>query len=184
MLVFVLQWVSFHAEILIMLLSQFPLTFHQIHNRMPQFHRPAYDYSCDDWDGHCDHLRDVPWKDIFNLGASGAGSGYCEWVQVGIDVYIPHRKYQVKPDSSPWFSAVFASAIVHRNHFFHFYQKDKSSASKVKSRHASNCHKRVLEAAKLVYANKTKEPITCNWTQTQSHLVLKRTLNHLTKLAK
>ena len=37
MLVFVLQWLSFHWEILIMLLSQFPWTFHHIHNRMPCF---------------------------------------------------------------------------------------------------------------------------------------------------
>ena len=36
MLVFVLQWLSLHWEILIML-SQFPLTFHQIHNGMPYF---------------------------------------------------------------------------------------------------------------------------------------------------
>ena len=36
-LVFVLQWLSLHWEILIMLLSQFPLIFHQIHNRMPHF---------------------------------------------------------------------------------------------------------------------------------------------------
>ena len=38
-LVFVLQWLSLHWEILIMLLSQFPLTFHHIHNRMPHFIR-------------------------------------------------------------------------------------------------------------------------------------------------
>ena len=37
MLVFVLQWLSLHWEILIMLLSQFPLTFYQIHNGMPHF---------------------------------------------------------------------------------------------------------------------------------------------------
>ena len=36
-LVFVLQWLSLHWEILIMVLSQFPLTFHQIHNGMPHF---------------------------------------------------------------------------------------------------------------------------------------------------
>ena len=36
-LVFVLQWLSLHWEILIILLSQFPLTFHQIHNGMPPF---------------------------------------------------------------------------------------------------------------------------------------------------
>ena len=59
------------------------------------FHHIAYDYSCADWDGLCDHLRDVPWKD-----------------------------------------------------------------SKVKFRQASNRCKRVLEAAKLAYANKTKESIT------------------------
>ena len=40
------------------------------------------------------------------------------------------------------------------------YQKDKSSESKVKFRQASKCCKRVFEAAKLVYANKTKESIT------------------------
>ena len=65
------------------------------------FYRIAYDYSRADWDGLRDHLRDVPWEDIFKLGASAAASEFCEWVQVGIDVYIPHRKYQVKSHSSP-----------------------------------------------------------------------------------
>ena len=97
---------------------------------------------------------------IFLNSASAAASEFCEWVQVGIDVYIPHLKYQVKPQSSPWFSAVCAAAIVHRNHFFHFYQQNKSSESKVKIRQASNCCKRVIEAAKPAYANKTKESIT------------------------
>ena len=36
-LVFVLQWLSLHWEILIMLLSQFPLTFCWTHNRMHCF---------------------------------------------------------------------------------------------------------------------------------------------------
>ena len=76
------------------------------------FHRVAYDYSCADWDGLRDHLRDVPWGDIFKLSASAAATEFCEWVQVGIDVYIPHCKYQVKPHSSPWFSAACAAAIV------------------------------------------------------------------------
>ena len=125
------------------------------------FHRVAYDYSRADWDGLHDHLRDVPWENIFKLGASTAASEFCEWVQVGIDVYIPHRKYQVKPHSSPWFSAACAAAIVHRNHFFRLYQQNKSSESKLKFRQASNHCKRVLEAAKLAYATKTKESITC-----------------------
>ena len=59
--VFVLQWLSLHLETLIMLLSQFPLTFHHTHNRMPRFieFRP-------DWNGLCDHLREVAWKESLN----------------------------------------------------------------------------------------------------------------------
>ena len=56
--------------------------------------------------------------------------------------------------------ATCSAAIVHRNHFFRFYQKDKSSDSKVKFRQAINRCKKVLEAAKLAYTNKTKESIT------------------------
>ena len=102
------------------------------------FHCLAYDHSRADWDSLCNHLRDIPWEDIFKLSASAAASEFCQWVQVGIDVYIPHRKYQVKPHSSPWFSAACAAAIVHRNHFFHLYQQNKSSESKVKFRQANN----------------------------------------------
>ena len=66
MLVFVLQWLSVHWEILIMLLSQFPLTFHQIHNGMPCF--IAYfmiilvligTVFVIIWETLCDHLRDL-----------------------------------------------------------------------------------------------------------------------------
>ena len=77
-------------------------------------------------------------EDIFKVSASAASSEFCEWVQIGIDVYIPHRKYQVKLHSSPWFSTACAAAIVHKNHFFRFYQKDKYSDSEVKFKQASN----------------------------------------------
>ena len=94
-------------------------------------------------------MRDTPWEDIFKLSASAAAREFCELVQVGIDVYIPHRKYQVKPHSSPWFSAACAAATVHRNHLFRLYQQNISSESKVKFRQASNRCKRVLAAAKI-----------------------------------
>ena len=44
----------------------------------------AYDYSAD-WDDLCDHLRDVPWEDIFKLSASAAGTEFCEWRHFGIN---------------------------------------------------------------------------------------------------
>ena len=121
------------------------------------FHRIAYDYSFAHWDGLRDHLRDVTWEDIFKLSASAARE-FCEWVQVGIDVHIPHRKYQVKPHSSPWFSTSCAAVIVHRNHFFCLYQKGKSSESKVKFRKASNCCKGFLKLPNLHMLIKQKNP--------------------------
>ena len=47
-----------------------------------------------------------------------------------------------------------------RNLLFYLYQQNKSSESKVKLRQSSNHYKRVLEAAKLAYANITKGSIT------------------------
>ena len=154
LMLFVLQWLSLHWEILIMLLCQFPLTFYQTYNGMPGFIACiTFDFSHADWDRLRDHLRDVPLEDIFKIGASTAASEFSEWVQVDIDVYVPHRKYQVKPQLSPCFSAACAAVIIHRNHFFRFYQKEKSSVSKLKFRQASNHCKRVVEAAKLAYVN-------------------------------
>ena len=118
----------------------------------------GYDYSFVVWVGLHNYLGDVPWEDIFKLSASAAGSEFCERVQVGIDECIPHHKYQLKPHLSPWFSAAFAAARVHRNYFYCLHQQNKSSESKVMFRQASNCCKRVLEATKLAYATKTKSP--------------------------
>ena len=124
------------------------------------FHCIAYDYSRTDWDDFCDSLRDVPWEDIFKLSASDAASNFYEWFQVEIDLYFPHGKYQIKPHSSPWFSAACTAAIVHRDHFFHLTQQNRSSKSKLKFRQVINCCKRVLETVKLACATKTKDSIT------------------------
>ena len=123
------------------------IDFPSYSQRDAPFHGIAYDYSRADWDGLPNHLRDVPWEDILKLSASAATSEFCEWVQVGIDV-------------SPRFSAACVVAIAHVNQFFCLYQHNKSSESKVKFRQASNRCKRVVEAAKLAYANKTKESIS------------------------
>ena len=110
-------------------------------------------YSHADWGSFCDYLRNV-----FKITASAA-SEFSDMVQVGIDVYIPHWKYQVKPYSSLWFSAAWAAAII-CNYFFRLYLKDKSFESKANFRQASNHCKKILKAAKRAYSNKTKESIT------------------------
>ena len=58
------------------------------------FHCITYDYSRADWVGLCDHLRGVPWEDVFKLSASAANE-FCEWFEVEINVYIPCCKNQV-----------------------------------------------------------------------------------------
>ena len=103
MLVFILQWLSLQWKILIMLLSQYLLTFHQTTKQDALFHCIAYDHSCTDWDGLCDHLRHVPWEDIFNSSVSAAARELCDWVQAEIGVHISNHKYQVKPHSFLWF---------------------------------------------------------------------------------
>ena len=42
------------------------------------FYRIAYEYSRADWNGLRNHLRDVPWDDIFKLKASSAANEFCE----------------------------------------------------------------------------------------------------------
>ena len=37
-------------------------------------YRKAYDYSCAAWDDLHGNLKDVPWEDIFKLGASARAS--------------------------------------------------------------------------------------------------------------
>ena len=106
------------------------------------------------------------------------------WVSSGSNwLYIPHQKYQAKPHSSPWLSAACGVAKVHRNRFFRLYQKDKSSESNVKFRQASNCTRRVLEAGKFVYTNKTKESINSQKLGSQDFLWIANSVLNKSKFA-
>ena len=62
------------------------------------FHRIADNYSCADWDGLCNHLKDVPWEDIFKLGASAAASEFCELVVKGF-LKLPNLHMLIKQNS-------------------------------------------------------------------------------------
>ena len=52
----------------------FSIDLLSISQRNAPFHCIAYDYSRANWDGLRDHLRGVPWEDIFQLSASAAAS--------------------------------------------------------------------------------------------------------------
>ena len=79
----------------------------------------------DNLDGLCNHLRFAPRVDIFKLSGPAAAGEICELVQVGSDELMFISLIvciMFNSQSSPWFSAASAAAIVHRNHFFHLYQ--------------------------------------------------------------
>ena len=103
-LLWVLQWPSLYQKILIMLLSQFPLTLLQTQTRMLLFIAQLSSILV------TDHLRDDPWEDKFNQGAFNVAPKFCYWIKVGIDVYIPCCKYRTKLHSSPWFPAACTAA--------------------------------------------------------------------------
>ena len=166
-----LFWMYFFLLTLVFFLQWFPLLGNSDHVVVSvfvdfpsnskwdtPFHRIAYDYSCTDWEGLRDQLRDAVWKDIFKLSSSAAASEFCDWGQVGIHAYIPHRKNQAKHHSPTWFSAACVAAIVHRNHFFCLYQQNDSSESKVKFRRAIIPTKRFLKLPNLHLLIKQKNP--------------------------
>ena len=97
----------------------------------------------------CDHFGNIPSEDIFKLSAYVAAIEFCEWVHVGLHVYIPTHKYQVKLHSFPRLSATCSAAVTQRNNVFRLYQRNKSYESGVKFREASTYCKRVFEAAVL-----------------------------------
>ena len=76
-----------------------------------------------------------------------------------MDVYVPHRKFQERPHSSPWFTPACAAAIAHRNHYYNLYHVNNSDESKTLFRQASNCCKRVIEHAKLQYTERIRDQI-------------------------
>lgn len=132
----------------VMLLSQFPSTSAHF-----KFKERLYISSHNSWLLSCR----LGWSSfLFKRCFSGgyfwtrafAVAEFCEWVQVRTDVYIPH--------SSPWFSAAYAAAVVHRNHIFYFCLHKKYALSKIKFRQTIDHCKRFLGAVKLAYANKTK----------------------------
>ena len=78
------------------------------------FHHIISNYSPTDWDGFCDHIKNVP-LEVFDQGASVDALDFWVWAQVGTDLYIPYRKYQVILHSSLWFVLASVTAIVYRN---------------------------------------------------------------------
>ena len=95
----------------------------------------------------------VPWLDIFRNDSTCAAKEITEWVEIAIDCYIPHRTFQLKPHSSPWFTSFCAAAIAHRNHYFHQYHRNATPENKKLFCDSRNHCKRVLKATRRSVAS-------------------------------
>ena len=117
------------------------------------FHRTVYRYSQADWDNFRSYIADAPVKHFYKFRASKLASLISDWIRNGIDIFIPHKKFQQKPHSQPWFTPACAAAISHRNHYFHAYHRNPSDITRFDFRTTSNRCKYVLNAAKDHYAS-------------------------------
>ena len=122
-----------------MLLSQFPMTFLQIHKKMSCFIVLLMTI--------LKMIGTIFMKLKLLLLAVNFVSGF------RLEV-IPHLSIRSS------LTHLRAAAIVYKNHFFHLYKQIKSSECKVKFRQASNHCKSFPEAAKIAYASKTKQSIS------------------------
>ena len=123
-------------------------------------HRISYNYQLADWDSFRDLLRDAPWSDIFALPVELCAAEVSDWIQTGIDAFVPHRKYQLKSHSSPWFSPACAAAIAHRNHFFHLFRRDNSVENKRLFSASRRRCRNILRNAKNNYQQSVKTKIS------------------------
>ena len=125
-----------------MLLSQFPMTFLQIHKKMSCFIVLLMTI--------LKMIGTIFMKLKLLLLAVNFVSGFrLAMMHISLIVTIRSSLTHLR-----------AAAIVYKNHFFHLYKQIKSSECKVKFRQASNHCKSFPEAAKIAYASKTKQSIS------------------------
>ena len=71
-------------------------------------------------------------ENLFDLGASAGVCDFCELVQIGLDLYIFHRKYQSKSFSSPWFSATCVAVCTNKRDLVSYMQSSAKHSIVVK----------------------------------------------------
>ena len=119
--------------------------------KVAPFHRTVLRYRDADLDGFRSFIADIP------ALSSVDPKELSEWISAGIEAFIPSKTYQLRPFSHPWFTPECAAAIAHRNHYFHRYQRSKSSSDLALFKKARNSCKKILFEAKDRHASHTSD---------------------------
>ena len=101
----------------------------------------------------------MPWLQIFYHDVTSTAKEITEWVEIGIDCYIPHKRFQLKPHSSAWFTPSCATTISHYNHYFHQYHRNVTPKNKKLFCDSRNHCKKVLKDARFDYAKATRRSV-------------------------
>ena len=125
------------------------------------FHRTVYRYSAADWCGFRTYLSDASSQKglIITDDVHESAQNLEEVIQNGMKAYIPHRSYQVKPHSQPWFTPECAAAICQRDHFFNQYKRDRTAGNLDQYRAARRHCKETLHEAKRRYSSHIQDSI-------------------------
>lgn len=124
------------------------------------FHRTVYQFTKADWCGLRSFLSQVQAENlILGENVHKSAQELTEWLQVGMLTYIPHRTYQMKPHSQPWFSPECAAAICQRDHYFHRYNRERSADNLALYKAARRYCKETIHQAKSRYASYVRESI-------------------------
>ena len=123
------------------------------------YHRTVLRYRDADWDGLRNFIANIP-KEKLSGDPTVAAQELLEWIQVGIEIYVPSKTYQVRPASQPWFTPECSAAIAHRNHYFHRYQRNMTTTNRRLFKQARASCKRVLSTAKANYASRTRSLVS------------------------
>ena len=135
MLVFVLKWLFLHWQILVMLLSQFPLTFCQFQNRMPHLTALLLTILA---------LIGIVFMIIWEMVHGRISLNKVILLLLLVN-FVSEFRLELM-----YVSLTESYCHSSQKSLFCLHQRYKSSESQVNLRQASNCSKRVLEAANLI----------------------------------
>ena len=77
------------------------------------FHRMVFQFGKADWDGFRCFLADVPWSSVQGLGPDLAADELSQWINLGMEIYIPLRTYHIRAHSQHWYTPACAAPIAH-----------------------------------------------------------------------
>lgn len=96
----------------------------------PLIQKSSFYYQRCDWHSSPHFLLDAYSIQIIKLPIQNHATEVSSWAKSDIDPFLPSMKYQVKSQTSLWFTSVCYTSITHRNRFLRVSQGYSTRGSK------------------------------------------------------